>query len=234
MRDLRAGLKGLHRTLSQTCSSATGGVGRTVMFISARSGEGVSSLAASFAVLAAERSRKGVWLVDLDLRNNQQFREFALGSFAPLFGGVGPPYSALLKTRPFFSIDPAAGDAGQGIGAFTAHRVGDLRLMVTQFDTGCLKAGQTLRIRTQPAYWQALRSANDWTVVDAPALELASAGLAIASQMDRTIIVVRADQTSPSEVEAVRRQVESHGGSVGGVILNRQKGDARFLDHLLG
>jgi hypothetical protein len=104
--------------------------------------------------------------------------------------------------------------------------------MVTQFDSSRLKPGQGVRIRTQPAYWQAVRAATDWAVVDAPALELAGAGLAIASQMDRTVIVVNADETSPNEVEAVRREIENHGGRVGGVVLNREKPDARFADSL--
>lgn len=229
MKDLRTDLKELYRALSQT--PATEG-GRTVMFMSARAGEGVSSVAAAFALLAAEQSRKAVWLVDLDLKRNHQFNTFAVGSFAEALGGVGPPYSASLKTQPFFYLEPDYPDAAQGMGLFTAHRVGETRLMVTQFDGARLKAGQSIRIRTQPAYWQAVRAATDWAVVDAPALELAGAGLAIASQMDRTVIVVKADETSPNDVDAVRREVESHGGRVGGVVINRVKGDARFVDRL--
>lgn len=229
MKDLRADLRGLHRTLSQTTSTDGG---RTVMFIAARSGDGVSSVAASFALLAAEQARKPVWLVDLDLKRNHLFNTFATGALAETFGGVGPPYSAALKTQPFFSVEPEPLEPAQGLGLFTAHRVGETRLMVTQFDAARLSSGQGVRIRTQPAYWQAVRAATDWAVVDAPALELASAGLAITSQMDRTVIVVNADDTSPDEVETVRREIEAHGGHVAGVVLNRQKADARLVDHI--
>jgi Mrp family chromosome partitioning ATPase len=229
MRDLRADLAGLYRQLSQI--PQTNG-GRSVMFVSARSGEGVSSIAASFALLAAEHVRKPVWLVDLDLRRNQLFNAFAVGPFAQILGGVGPPYSAALKTQPFFSIEPDDPEATSGLGLFTAHRVGQLRLMVTQFDAARIKAGHSIRIRTQPEYWQAARAVADWTVVDAPALELAGAGLAVTSQIDRTVIVVRADHTRPGEVDTVRREIESHGGRVGGVVFNREKRDARFFDRL--
>ncbi len=229
MRDLRGELKELYRALSQT--PATEG-GRTVMFISSRSGEGASSVATAFALLAAEQARKPVWLVDLDLKRNHLFNTFAVGPFAETFGGVGPPYSASLKTQPFFSVEPELLEATQGLGLFTAHRVGDTRLMVTQFDASRLKTGHGVRIKMQPAYWQAVRAATDWAVVDAPALELARAGLAITSQMDRTVIVVKADETSPIDVDAARREIEAHGGRVGGVVLNRQKPDARFADRI--
>lgn len=229
MKDLRADLKELYRSLSQT--SSTDG-GRTVMFMAARSGEGTSSIATAFALLAAETARKPVWLIDLDLKRNHLFNSFAVGAFAEAFGGVGPPYSAALKTQPFFSIEPDAQEAAQGLGLFTAHRVGETRLMVTQFDASRLAAGQGIRIKTQLTYWQAVRAATDWAVVDAPALELASAGLAITSQMDKTVIVVNADDTSPNDVETLRREIELHGGRVAGVVLNREKPDARFADRI--
>jgi Mrp family chromosome partitioning ATPase len=230
MRDLRADLVDLYRQLSQT--PATEG-GRSVMFMSARSGEGASSIAASFALLAAEHARKPVWLVDLDLKRNHMFNAFAVGPFAQAFGGVGPPYSAALKTQPFFSIEPEDPEATSGLGLFTAHRVGETRLMVTQFDASRIKQGHAVRIRTQPAYWQAVRAATDWAVIDAPAMQLAGAGLAIASQIDRVVIVVRADETSPNDVDALRSEIESHGGRIGGVVLNRVKRDARFIDRLV-
>ena len=227
MRDLRSDLGDLYRALAQT-PGVEGG--RSVMFMAARSGEGVSSVAASFALLAAQHARRAVWLVDVDLKRNHQFNTFAVGPFAQGFGGVGPPYSAALKTQPFFTVEPEDAEANAGLGLFTAHRVGDSRLMVTQFDKSRLKTNQAIRIRTQPAYWQAVRAATDWAVVDAPALELAGAGLAIASQMDRVVIVVRADETTPADVDAVRREIEAHGGNVAGVVLNRRKGDARVAD----
>jgi Mrp family chromosome partitioning ATPase len=228
MLDLRSDLASLYRRLSQTPAEG----GRMVMFLSARSGEGVSSIAASFALLAAERARKPVWLVDLDLRRNHAFNMFAVGPFAEKFGGVGPPYSAMLKTQPFFSIEPDDPGAMAGLGLFTAHRVGETRMMVTQFDGARVKTGHAVKIRTQPAYWSAVRAATDWTVVDAPALERASVGLAIASQMDSTVIVVRADATPAREVDEVRRDVEAHGGTIAGAVLNRQKRDAGLSDRL--
>jgi len=229
MKDLRADLHDLHRTLSQSLAS---GVGRSVMFMSARAGEGTSSVAASFALLAAEHARRAVWLVDLDLRRNHLFNSFAVGAFAQAFGGVGPPYSAMLKTEPFFTVEPEGPQADGGLGLFTAHRVGDTRLMVTQFDAARLKPSQSIRIRSQPDYWQTVRSVTDWTVVDAPALDLASVGLAIVSQVENVVIVLQADRTTPDEVDRLRQKITAHGGRVAGVVLNRRKADAAVADRL--
>jgi hypothetical protein len=183
--------------------------------------------------MAAEHAHKPVWLIDLDLKRNHLFNTFAIGPYASVFGGVGPPYSGTLKTQPFFTIEPDDPVVNDSLGLFTAHRVGETRLMVTQFDASRIGRGHSIRIRTQPQYWKAVRAATDWAVVDAPALELAGAGLAIASQMDRTVIVVRADETSPGEVDAVKWEIEAHGGRVGGVVLNRIRRDARFVDRLM-
>lgn len=227
MKDLRSDLRDLYRSLSQSPSPEGG---RSVMFIAARAGEGVSSVATSFARLAAEQAHRAVWLVDLDLKRNHLFNTFAVGSFADTMGGVGPPYSASLKTEPFFSIEPAESESRSGLGLFTAHRVGDTRLMVTQFDATRLTSAHAIRIRTQPMYWQVVRSVTDWAVVDAPAFELSAAGLAIASQMDRTVIVARADSATPADIETLRREIEAHGGAVAGVVLNQRKGDAQIAD----
>lgn len=232
MIDLREDLGDLQRTLGQGAGAAAGEGGRTVMFLSALSGEGASSVAASFALMAAGGARRPVWLVDLDLKRNRVFNAFAVGEFARPFGGVGPPYSAALKTQPFFVIEPEDAAAAAGLGLFTAHRVGETRLMVTQFDASRVQPGHAIRIRAQPAYWAAVKAATDWTVVDAPALERASAGLAIAAQMDAVVLVVRADYAEANEVDALRRTVEAHGGKVAGVVFNRMRGDARLVDRL--
>jgi hypothetical protein len=233
MIDLRSDIIDLQRALMQVLEPAKSEGGRTVMFMSATRGEGASSVAASFALLAAEASRRPAWLIDLDLKRNNAFNTFAVGAFARAFGGVGPPYSAALKTQPFFTIELDDPTASNGLGLFTAHRVGDTRLMVTQFDAARLLAGQSIRIRAQPAYWAAVRAATDWAVVDSPSLDRASAGLAIASQMDAVILVVRADHAEAADVEALRQRVQAHGGKVVGVVLNRMRADALLADRFV-
>ena len=65
MRDLREDLEPVWRATARISPAEPGG--RVLMFTSARVGEGVTSMAASFACMAARRAEKPVWLVDLDL-----------------------------------------------------------------------------------------------------------------------------------------------------------------------
>jgi len=224
--DLRSDLRDVHRKLAS--SEAQDG-GRIVLVMSATSGEGTSSIAASLALIAAETARKPAWLLDLDLRRNRAFNAFAIDALAARFGGVGPPYSAALKTEPFFSIEPQPPEDVMS-GIFTAHRIGETRLMVTHFDAARLKPEHAIRIRPRPDYWSAVRRATDWTYIDAPALDRANAGLAVAAQADAVLLVVQADRTTPADVEALRAEVERHGGTVAGVIFNRIRGDAALAD----
>ena len=76
MRDLRDQIDGVWRAASRLSSGAGG---TCVMFIAANEGEGTSSIAASFALLAARKSQKSAWLLDLDLRRNAVFAAATVG-----------------------------------------------------------------------------------------------------------------------------------------------------------
>ena len=92
-----------------------------LMFTSARSGEGVTSMAASFAAIAAQRSEKPVWLVDLDFRHNPVFNGFKSG-FASDIGRPGRAYDASLKQQQIYTVSPRVADARQEK-LLTAHDI---------------------------------------------------------------------------------------------------------------
>lgn len=226
MRDLREDLDPVWRATARLSSAAPGG--RVLMFVSARVGEGVSSMAASFGCMAARRSEKPVWLVDLDLRQNPLFHGFQDG-FARDIGAPGRAYDASLRQVPIYNISPR--DAGKPQDKLlTAHDVEGVPLLVTRFRGDRLKPGQKVRTQHAPEWWQALRGLSSWAVVDAPALERSSAALTIAPVVDGIILVVTADQTTPSEIESARRDLEAKQGRVLGVVMNRMRGDARLAE----
>ncbi len=226
MRDLREDLDPVWRATSRLSGVSAGA--RAVMFVSARSGEGVTSMAASFACMAARRAEKPVWLVDLDLRNNSVFNVFTK-RFAR---DVGPParaYDASLRQSPIYKITPRVAN-GRQQKLLTAHDIKGVPLLVTRFRSDRLKPGQNVILQDSPGWWEALRSIAGWVIVDAPALESSAAALTMADVVDGVILVVEADSTSPAEIDSARREIEAKRGRVLGVVMNRVRGDARFAE----
>ncbi len=63
--------------LARALGTPTGAGERLVQFVAADPGEGVSTLARAFAFKAAEKARRGVWLIELDLMGGGQYGEIA-------------------------------------------------------------------------------------------------------------------------------------------------------------
>lgn len=234
MRDLRGDIQDLWRNLSRT-TPAEGG--QLVMFLAAREGDGTSSIAASFAMLAAAKARRSTWLIDLDLSRNGQFKAFERGDLGRVAGRPGRAFDASLNQPQFYALSPAPVSRNGEPATpklLSLHPVGQSRLLVTAFRNEALLPGQKVRVRTQPAYWRAVRAVTDWGVVDAPALERSGAGLVMAGQMDAVVLVLSADGTPAEDARSLRREVEAHGGRCAGFVLNRARSDARLVDRLFG
>lgn len=233
MKDLRSDLTNVWRAAARLTSPQGS---RAIMFLSARSGDGTSSMAASFALLASHRAQRTAWLVDLDLRNNSAFTGFQAG-FAKDVGKPGRAYDASLGTGQIYAVYPKTvarrGKSAAPEKLLTAHQIENERLMVTRFRNDRLRPAQRVHVQTQPAWWNRLRRAADWIVVDAPAIERSGAGLAVANQMDGVVLVMRADRTSAEDLTALRREAEAHGGNIIGVAINAVRNDARLADRMI-
>ncbi len=230
MRDLRPDLGNLWRAAARLTSPKGA---RSIMFVSARSGAGTTSLAASFALIAAEKAPRTSWLVDLDLRRNDAYRGFETG-FARDVGKTGRAFDAALDEAPFYTVSSEGSSSAPVAKLLSAHQVANTKLLVTRFRHEALNAGQRVQIHTAPNWWSALRRATDWIVVDAPALDRSSAALAVASQIDGVVLVLAADATSAEDAQALKLEIEAHGGNVFGVIMNRLRSDAMFADRFGG
>jgi len=234
MRDLRPDLNTLWRASSRL-TPAKGA--RALMFMAVGEGEGTSSVAASFSLLAAPRTHRPTWLVDLDLHNNSQITAFEEG-FASDIGEPGRPYDASLGQKPFFEVfgpDQAEVKPALRNGKLlAAYQIEGTRLLVTRFRNGRLAYGQNVRLTARPDWWNTLRRSAGWIIVDAPSVTASSAGLGIAPLMDGVVLVVRADKTTPKEVTDLKEEVEAMGGHVLGVVMNQMRGDSLFADRLAG
>jgi len=226
MRDLREDLEPMWRSATRLPSSSTGG--RVIMFASVLSGEGTTSVASSFACIAARRAEKSAWLVDLDLRRNPVFAGFEEG-FARDIGRAGRAYDASLRQAPIYAVSPKQADKKQDK-LLTAHDVEGLPLLITRFRNERLRAGQKAVLKASPQWWSAVRKIADWVIVDAPALDRSAAALNLAETVDAIVLVVEADRTRAADIAMARQDLQARGGKVLGVVMNKIGADARFIE----
>lgn len=230
MRDLRQDLSGLWQAATRITPRAGG---RVLMFMSAREGEGTSSVAASFALMAAARAARMTWLIDLDLRENPLYTAFSKGVLSGV-GRPGHPLDASLGVEQIYSVS-----GSEKVPALTklltAHQIDGLRLLVTRFRNERLSPGHSVRMLAAPGWWEALRRSADWAIIDAPSLSRSAAGLIYAPLTDGVVLVVQAETVGADEVEDLRAAVEAAGGNVIGVVMNRLKsGRARAGNQRMG
>ena len=226
MRDLREDLDPIWRLAYRVPAPEAGA--KVIMFVSALSGEGTTSMAASFAALAARRSEKPAWLVDLDLKRNRAFTGFER-RFARDIGQPGRAYDAALRQPPIYAVSPY--DAAQKQDKLlTAHEIEGLPLLVTRFRRERLQTGQVATLRQSPDWWAALRKISSWIIVDAPALDRSAAALTMAEEADGIVLVVQADRTKATDVATALRDLEAKQGNVLGAVMNKVGSDARFAD----
>lgn len=181
-----------------------GGRGRVMMIMGAGRQTGASTVAREFARIAAARSRRGVWLYDLDLGSNPQRRA--------LVPQPGKAFDAGFGRNPFWRVEPEVARA-----RLVARQAGP-HLYVTEFQRAPGEV-QRLSLRPAPDYWNAVRQSIDLAVVDAPGNNRAV--LALVGDMDGVILVSDERRPNPDAIKARKEAIESRGGVVAGLILNR-------------
>jgi hypothetical protein len=196
-------------------AAATGGAGAAVMFMGARRGDGISTIARSFAELSASRAARSVWLLDLDFFTDAQFEALGGGS-----GRLGGPFDMTFGRMPFWRASPRAPDGSQGEGAVVGYRTGVSKLFVSRFNRPALIGDQKLQVAPAPDYWRAVRNHVDMTVVDAPALEQSRAGLALVADMDGVVLVIDGENGDVRDAIEMRDEVLGRGGRCLGIVVS--------------
>lgn len=194
-----------------------------IQFISARRGEGTSTVAREFARFASRRAGRKTWLIDLDLANPSQFRE--LSADPNRFGPLGPPVAASPDGSCFFTVQPPAPRAEGGVWPdakyLVGHSVGGPRLWVARFNSDALRGRQQAHVIPSADYWRALRKHAEVIVVDSPSIDRSQAGPTIAEHMDQTVLVVAADQPDVRQPAMLRDAITAAGGRCAGMFFNR-------------
>ena len=199
------------------------GRARIIQVVSARAGEGTSTVARELAYFAARRAGRSVWLVDMDLLSSPQHA--AVTGDPGRFGPLGEAASASPDGSMFFTVRPPAQGADGQLAAdaryLTAHRMGEHRFWVTRFRREAMRGGQGVHILPAGDYWTALRRYADLIVVDAPSADRSQAALTVAPFVDQTVMVVAADETDVRAPAQLRDALGTAGGTVAGVFVNR-------------
>ncbi len=197
--------------------------GRVIQFACANTGEGASTVAREFARLAAVRARKPVWLVDADLA--QPFQQEAVAAEPERFGRLGAAASSSPDGASFFAVTPPVmGRDGKPIAParlMTARPCLGGRLWVTRFRAEVLRSGQRAEPLSDPRYWDVMRKHADTVVIDAPAADRSDLCITLAPYVDATVLIVAAESTAANEPVILRDEIESVGGRIAGVVVNR-------------
>jgi Mrp family chromosome partitioning ATPase len=175
-----------------------------VLFVSARRGEGVTTVARAVAEAAGPGA---VYAIDLDLKRNGLAK--ALSETAAL----GPKIDGRLGNASFYTVR-----GHEAAPAFSYHRVGRSPVFAGVFDARLLPTSARVAVSARPDYWDAARAGGATIVVDAPALERSQVALRVAPHMDGVVLVVGADKGAAPAAIAAKAAFVNAGANVIGLV----------------
>lgn len=222
MVDLTAEMARLADSLGDLSKAAAPGFGRVLQFVSARSGEGTSTVAREFARFAAAHAQRPVWLVELDVMSGAQYAH--ISGRPQIYGRTGGPAGASPDGSIFFTVKPSAADESGPVPDaryLVAHPVGGSKFWVTRFRRERLNSGQEVSITPAPDYWNIMRRHADLVIVDAPAAERSQSASLIAPFADASVLVVAADAGDARPPAVLKSVLQTSGGRVAGLFFNK-------------
>lgn len=215
---------GVLDALNAQPARAPGG-GRALLVVSARRGEGVTTVARA----VAEATGPGaVYAVDLDLKRNGLAK--ALSETATL----GPKIEGRLGGVAFYSVrGPGASVIRETAPAFSYHRVGQSMVYAGVFDARLLPRSARVAVSGRPDYWNAVRAGGASVVIDAPALERSEVALRVAPHMDGVVLVVGADAGAAPAAIAAKTALVNAGANVIGLVYAGAEAPVVAMERLL-
>jgi len=173
---------------------------KTLMFVGASAGDGVSTTAIGFAQALAAGSVGGTVLVDANFRHPYLHKHFQVSGKPPglvgLLAGDDPPTPAQTASPNLYVI-PCGHDGTAEPPPFDSAQFGQ--------------------------FLADMKSRWDYVVVDAAPVLYSPESLCIAAKVDAVVMVVRAGTTRQKLAKRAKQQIEEVGGMVVGVVLNRRK-----------
>jgi Mrp family chromosome partitioning ATPase len=174
---------------------------RTILFVSARPGEGASTLVRELARLVSGEFAQKVALIDVGRGAGGHHERFGV----KLAGGFDDVVSGGLQLD---EVLQEVNGSGLFLGCLTASHVSSSTVLADPKFEGIVKD---------------LREKFRLVLFDAPPLAESSDALVIASASDGVIMIIEAEKTRWQVAESMRERIAMQGANILGVILNRRR-----------
>jgi len=173
---------------------------KVILFLSAKDGEGTSTIVREFARVAARKMGKFVLVLD----SGQHFQQQCI----------------------FLHIRPEGGseDAQRnGVASCNNACRDEMDLEMCPIDLSRDYAPLNFYSQNIVAFWESLRKKYDLVLIDSISAASSPDGIEIARRVDGVVLVVEAEKTRWQVVENLKEKIENSGGNILGLVFNKRR-----------
>lgn len=194
----------------------------TIQFMSPSAGNGSSSIAREFALVAAQQLPKDVLLLDLNISGLSQFddmRQDKTGRFDSLtkIENHNIDLQSIWQCEDKYQI---LKDQELELELF---QVGMDQLHVNKNTFLNQAVSADVKLKNDGKFWAALNQQYKLVIVDSPPLASSFDGLVSSRYVDSTLVVISAEKTRRPVAKNLCDRIVDSGGHVAGVILNKRR-----------
>ncbi len=173
---------------------------KVILFLSAKDGEGTSTIVREFARIAARKMGKFVVLLDSSHDSQQQC----------VFLHITPEYS---------------GDAVQQEEYAKNKNVWRNEMDLEMCPTDLSRGYEPLNFYSPKIveFWDSLREKYDLVLIDSSSASSSPDGIEISRRVDGVVLVVEAEKTRWQIIENLKEKIENSGGNILGMVFNKRR-----------
>ena len=175
--------------------------GKAIQFMGTKKGEGASTIIREFAKAASQKLGKSVVLLDADRSHRSQLSFFGMRS-------AHGYEEAIAKSLPVSDV---------------LHQVGNSSLFISQMSVNPIPASAYFNGEDMTAFFRTLKQKFDLVLLDSPSVMLSSDGVALSRNADGVVLVVEAEKTRWQVAGNAAEKINSQGGTILGVVLNKRR-----------
>jgi Mrp family chromosome partitioning ATPase len=177
---------------------------KVIQFIGSREGEGTSTIAREFAMLAVSQFKKSVLLLDADIQKPSQHNFFRIA-----------PVHSLEDMMKDIMRDGSSTESA-------CYRVGNSSLSISIISRHSPSSLQVFDFFGDGNFRKNLHQ-FDLLIIDSPPATISSDGLAISRLADGVVLVLEAEKTRWPVAESIKDKIIQNGGKIIGIALNKRQ-----------